>query len=127
MHYAVFGFFQLSITCLRSVYAIGIGSMYCWLLLLSCSPFVEIYHDLFIHSPGDGHLFTGFFFSSHEQSFCENSHTGVCVTIWFYFSQTNTQRWDYWVIVYVASKELVKLVSKGAAPVCIPTSNGQEF
>lgn len=78
MHYAVFGFFQLSITCLRSTYAIGIGSMYCWLLLLNCIPSVGMYHDLFIHSPGDGHSFTGFFFSSHEQSFCENSHTCLC-------------------------------------------------
>lgn len=83
-HYAPFvsGFFQLSITCLRAIHTFGLDSL-CFCLFSESHFTVGIYHDLFTHSPADAHLFTAFFFFNCEQSFCEDSHAGVCVTLWF--------------------------------------------
>lgn len=83
-HYAPFvsGFFQLSITCLRAIHTFGLDSL-CFCLFFwvtfHCRDISWLVHSFtswctFIYS---------IFFFNCEQSFCEDSHAGVCVTLWF--------------------------------------------
>ena len=84
MLYAAFvsGFLPLSITCLRAVHSFGMDS------LCFCLFFWVTFHwrdiSWLVHSFTSWWTFIySFFFSNCEQSFCEDSHTGVLYMVLF--------------------------------------------